>query len=212
MRDINLMMPPTYAYLTVSARRCDVVLLPDGTRKVVDEGSGHRIAESWHPDHSASSVADPDPGYAQRTAQAAADVAARLQAFEGELSRWEARLRSRISSNKLRLDPADDATVRKQYEREYPRPEPPDAAVMLTPKVQVAVWWHAECQEAQLAVPLAEATVAFPRNALANTLTLLAKSGWRVVHVSEERAVEHGADASRAVVIGAAVLLQCGAP
>jgi hypothetical protein len=75
-------------------------------------------------------------------------------------------------------------------------------------RTEPVTWWCAECPQADLAATLAPADGDFPREELAAVLSDLQRIGWTVVHVSEDRLVEHAEESSRSVLVGASILLR----
>lgn len=187
-----------YAYLTVSTRGCDLVHFPDGTVTVAEAGGGAAIAASWR-----SPSAPEGPGQKE-------DSVARQAQTEEALDQWRAELNRRLDGI---LSVGQGREIREDYEREHPRPGSPLAAdadsASGTPgaRVEPSEWWFAVCPEANLMTPLAESTESMPRAALAAVLTTLERDGWSVVHLSEERVVQHEDDLSRAILVEASILL-----
>lgn len=205
-----------YAYLTVSTEARELVRFPDGQEALVAASEGASVADAWRDE----AVAALDSRSGGQAAAAAADRAtergkqeeARREAHEAAVAAWRAELDRRSewvgTIGELRR-------IREAYEAECPRPELPELPEPTTavprPTVEAVTWWCAHCVVADVAATLAPATGVFPRTELAAVLTHLQGAGWKVVHVSEERVVEHSADSSRAIVVGASILLRSDA-
>jgi hypothetical protein len=206
-----------YAYLTVSTRGCDVVRFPDGSTTVTAAGAGAATAAKWRQDAAGAiagndaSGAGPQPSDTAREDQAAG----RRAQYEAAVARWNAELNRRYAGI---LSVTQGREIREAYEREHPRPTDPDGLDapndsadtlgIAHPEVEPSEWWFAICAEANVRAPLAQASAPLPRAALAEVLTGLERDGWSVVHVSEERAVQHEDDLSRTILVGTSILLR----
>jgi hypothetical protein len=190
-----------YAYLKVSTEARDLVRFPDGKEALVDPAEGEAVAESWCQQAAAASEAG-DAGNADH-----GSLEEDGQARQAALAEWQAELDRRTewvgSITQLRR-------IRADYEAEFPPPQqqPAPTATAPRPTVERVTWWCAECPQADLAATLAPADGDFPREELAAVLSDLQRIGWTVVHVSEDRLVEHAEESSRSVLVGASILLR----
>ena len=189
-------MARSYGYLTVRTRGCDLVCFADGTTRIVDPGDGAKIVQSWQPNGEPIEEA------------VAESLRHQTHAYHHELAQWESGLRARFRSNETRLTPLPEAAIREPYEREHPRLTPPEPLEAQRPTVEPAQWWFATCPRANVDMPLEDSTQALPRTAIAEVLTNLARDGWSVVHIAEDRVVQHESGMSRAVVVGTSILLE----
>jgi hypothetical protein len=218
-----------YGYLTVEQRPADVVTYPDGRIEVVAVGEGKAIAEAWN----AATAATAEDARQQRQAALDDEVAARPEVSDADIERilaermvsWEARLKESVEAPSafgspegrraafLRRNPSPTLEdIREELSR---RQAPPSRRVRAERRTSLALaeerpghWW------ARLAGPASAFDRPFaapgplPGGDVAALLTEMARTGWDIVHVSEERAAHHEDDRSMTTCIGLNVLVR----
>jgi hypothetical protein len=200
-----------YAYLVVERADRDVVVYPDGSTSDHARGDGAAVVETWIRARDAEGekpLADTSP-------------MADPQLTQGrEYEAWEARLKHHLRETVWHI--RDSAERDSRYEAERLAflardPEPvhdrtrSDGSPSDRPKpaLREEGFWQARLLSSSTHGPtvLGPGDQPLPRTAIADLLTALATEGWRVVQVSEQRAVEHREARSILVVDGVTFLM-----
>jgi hypothetical protein len=202
-----------YAYLRIHTRDSERVSLPDGTEVHVAPGSGAEHAAQWRAER--ARVADDADLRQAEERKREREVEGARRAHEADLAEWQGRLDRALefvsSITEMRAIRDEYAKGRPQPDPAYEEPKPVELADILdipVPEVSTVRRWIALLVEIEPPTEFVlSADGAYPRAAVARALSELEGSGWSVIQVSEERAVIHQDGDSRALTIGAWILL-----
>lgn len=221
-----------YCCLTVRKAARERVTFPDGTQTTVDASQGAELAAQWieeHPQEPSESAAGlakhtpevmpPEPPGAP-SFMSSGTVSSVSSAALSSMS-WSRRCANdRCESHGLQtpLDQCDmcgrptvaegpgvfaRGTGRKVHEQ-TPEVETRKAE----PIVERVPWWFCEGEASDPPIALAPGSDRFPWAAVTHRLSELEAEGWSLVHVSEERVVEHDESWARATIVAAAIILR----
>jgi hypothetical protein len=184
-----------YAYLIVRREWRDVVDYPDGATSEHASGTGADVAAAWNASHTVAPAAP----------ESAADA----------LAAWESRLKEHMRATVWQIQ--DPGVRQERYDAERAAfvvvDPPPGEAERVVASASATVrerqFWHARLltRPPREAVILASGDAPLPRLAVTDHLEALDAEGWRVLHVAEERSVDHDGDASRTRLDGLSFLL-----
>ena len=129
---------------------------------------------------------------------------------------WEARLKEHMRATVWHIQ--DPGVRQERYDAEraaFVVADPPPgeakrgAGAPASSTVRERQFWHARLltRPPREAVILASGDAPLPRLAVTDHLEALDAEGWRVLHVAEERSVDHDGDASRTRLDGLSFLL-----
>lgn len=189
-----------YRYLSVTKSARELVTFPDGTTTTVDLGEGASASATWITEN--GERVTPDTAQAER----------QQELYNEALGEWQAELDRRQDLVGLRSITAL-REVRENFEAELPKPLPPGGegaqdAPQPIPTVDRVPWWIASGPGPDDRWPLAPGSQPVPRAEIAERLSALEAKGWSVVHVADERIVEHDEDWARSTVVGSSFLLR----
>ena len=221
-------------WVVVERQPAEVVSYPDGRVEIVSSGRGGVVADAWNARSGAASEEDAELRLRELEERRAAArlpsdeelqrvVDQRHAAWEREMTEELAKLESgsmagfgtpegRRRSYMLRNPPPTLETVRDEKLRAAgvaePVPVEADTPPQATVEEEPDHWWG------RLIGPIPDATRRLagpgplPRAEIASFLSELANDDWEVVHVSEDREVNHGDERSRATCVGLSIMVR----